>query len=243
MGRTVIVGDVHGCRGELESLLELVKLEVHDELFFVGDLISRGPDSRGVLSLAMARSARAVLGNHEWRLLQAYRTGAQGTESPHLSPTQVALLKRLGKREWEWLESLPLVLELPHHSLRVVHAGIMPNVPVESQPPEVLTRLRSISQLGEPSDRLGAESWAARYMEGPHIVFGHDAQRGLQLHPLATGLDTGCVYGGALSALVLEAGQPVPNDTEERRRCIVSVKASAVHFEPRSRSKRRAVGF
>jgi len=49
--RTVIVGDVHGCRRELEWLLELVRFGTGDRLVFVGDLVARGPDSLGVLAL------------------------------------------------------------------------------------------------------------------------------------------------------------------------------------------------
>ncbi len=243
MGRTVIVGDVHGCRDELHALLELVRFDDADDLVFVGDLISRGPDSLGVLGLAMRRGARAVLGNHELRLLQARHATASGAKSPHLGPSQARLLHTLGACEWEWLDSLPLVIELAEHGARVVHAGVMPAIPIQGQSSEVLTRLRSITASGEPSDHLGEESWAARYDDGPHVVFGHDAQRGLQIHALATGLDTGCVYGGALSALVLEAGQPIPRDAADRLRHIVSVKALAAYFELRSRPKRRVVGF
>src|ERR1700704_4140167 len=69
MGRTVIVGDVHGCREELELLLERVGFTTGDRLVFVGDLIARGPDSLGVLDVARRTGAIVVRGNHEEKLL------------------------------------------------------------------------------------------------------------------------------------------------------------------------------
>ncbi len=234
MGRTVIVGDVHGCLAELEVLLRVVQVVEADSVVFVGDLVSRGPDSRGVVRLARRLGARAVLGNHEWRLVQTWRQRDVPVEGPPLSPRQLALLRTLSREERAWLEGLPLFIDLPEHGMRIVHGGIVPGVPIEELGPEVLTRLRSFGNDGQPSDRLGDESWAARYRDSPHVVFGHDARRGLQLHPNATGLDTGCVYGGELSALVLEPGALVPVDPALRRQCIVSVPAKRAYVKPRA---------
>ena len=92
------------------------------------------------------------------------------------------------------------------HDHLVVHAGLVPGVPLDDQEPEHLLNLRSITPEGRPSKKLDGTPWAALWRGPDHVVFGHDAVRGLQRHPHATGLDTGCVYGNALTALVLEAG-------------------------------------
>ncbi|HLV20844.1 MAG TPA: hypothetical protein VKZ49_08175, partial [Polyangiaceae bacterium] len=81
------------------------------------------------------------------------------------------------------------------------------------------------------SERWGSILWGARYTGPPHLVFGHNAREGVQLHPWATGLDSGCVYGGALTAMVLEAAEPVP-PAAERQRVLVSVPARRVYFQP-----------
>jgi hypothetical protein len=85
-----------------------------------------------------------------------------------------------------------------------------------------------------PSGRRGHRHvlWGTRYAGPPQIIFGHNAAPGLQLHPWATGLDTGCVYGGRLTALVLGFRQRVPRSIAARRSLLVSVAARRVWFVP-----------
>ena len=82
-------------------------------------------------------------------------------------------------------------------------------------------------------------SWAESYQGAPHVVFGHNAQAGLQLFGAATGLDTGCVYGGQLSAMVLKDGQNPPPPAE-RRDVIVSVEARERYVEYGPRPERHS---
>src|SRR4051812_12216500 len=234
MGRTLIVGDVHGCAGELGSLLEALAPGADDQVLFVGDLVARGPDSRGVLALYRAVRGRSVLGNHEARLIEARRARTQGHKRPRLAPPDYALLHQLSEADWALLEGLPLRWPLPEHDAVIVHAGVAPELPVEEQDAWTLTHVRSLDAAGRPSERHDGELWAARYHSGPHIVFGHNSRVGLQLQPRATGLDTGCVYGGRLSALVLESGETVPEDIFLRREHVKAVPAARSYYAGRA---------
>jgi hypothetical protein len=234
MGRTLIVGDVHGCIGELTELLDSLAAGPSDRVVFVGDLLARGPDSRAVLELFRQIGGRSVLGNHEARLLEARRARVEGNKRPRLAPPDYALLHQLRDADWELLAALPLYLPLPEHDACIVHAGIVPELPLDAQDPWTLTHVRSLDAAGRPSERHDHEPWAARYRSGPHIVFGHNSRLGLQLQPSATGLDTGCVYGGRLSALVLGPGQTIPEALDERRALIHSVPAARRYYAGKS---------
>jgi hypothetical protein len=174
-----------------------------------------------------------VLGNHESKLLGAHRARQNGTKRPRVSALHYALMRRLGAEDWALLEQLPLWLFVPEHGLCVVHAGILPERSIEAQDPWILTHIRSIDAEGRPSPRHDYQPWAERYAGEPHIVFGHNSRLGLQLQPSATGLDTGCVYGGRLTALVLGAHQQVPSAAEERRELLYSVPAARAYHTNR----------
>jgi hypothetical protein len=211
VARTIWIGDVHGCADELEDLLGALGLGAEDLVVFVGDLVARGPDTARVLALARSMGALAVRGNHEQRLLLAHQARVEGHRPPRLGASHQKLLTVLNDEDWALLAALPLWLDFPEHDVRVVHAGVQPRVPFSEQQPWTLLHIRSLTALGAPSDRFTPVSWAEAYDESPHLVFGHNAQAGLQLHRAATGLDTACVYGGSLTALVLGAGErPLP---------------------------------
>ena len=220
MGRTILVGDVHGCRDELDALLTKVAFSPGDRLVMVGDLVVRGPDPRGTLDLLRSVSARSVRGNHEDRLLR-HRSAPK--ENPAGEQT-LATARVLRKRDWAMLEGLPLWIDLPEHGLQVIHAGLVPGVPVAEQDPHTLMYVRSLDQDGAPVEKRGRVLWGERYVGPPHVVFGHNARPYPQIHAFATGLDTGCVYGGHLTAMVLNDGEkPLP--PRDRAGALISVKA------------------
>jgi hypothetical protein len=223
--RTVIVGDVHGCSGELQELLELTRFaEGTDRLVLVGDLVARGPDSAGTVELVRRLGARSVRGNHDEKLLAGRRSGRP------LSPEHERVARSLSDEDWRTLEQMPLWLDLPEHGARVVHAGVVPGLDVDRTPPEALLTMRTLRSRGRWSDDNDAGPlWGSQYEGPPHVVFGHNARLEPQLHPWATGLDTGCVYGGRLTALVLEHREPIPRG-EAVRALLRSVPAMRKYY-------------
>jgi hypothetical protein len=235
MGHTLLVGDVHGCRAELEALLDAASFASGDQLVFVGDLVARGPDSLGVLDVARRLGALVVRGNHEDKLLAWHREeeeyGRGGPLPRPLGRMHAELAASMRPIDWSMLSNAPLWVDLPEHDLRVVHAGVVPGIPIFDQKKKNLLRIRSIGSDGEPrSTRGGGTLWGHTYLGPPHVVFGHNADVRPQYHAWATGIDTGCVYGGRLTALVLSDGEPVPADVRARKRRILSVPARKTYF-------------
>jgi len=228
--RSIFIGDVHGCADELEHLLEAVQWSAADRVYFVGDLVARGPKSNDVLRIFRRINAQGVLGNHEDRLLEAREARRGGRPGPHLSSSHEQLMTRLSATDWDLLEALPLSLDVPEHGVRIVHAGVVPGVPIAQQQRRDLLKMRALEPDGSATSSWRERSWAVDYTGPPHVVFGHNALSGLQLHPHATGLDSGCVYGSTLSALVLPEGAAVPAP-DARKKLIFSVPAAESYVD------------
>ena len=229
MARTLFIGDVHSCADELAELCDRAALVSGDRVIFTGDLLSRGPKPHQVLELFRKLGARAVAGNHEQRLLDAHQARARGEKGPRLGGSHQSLVKELGDDDWKLLAELPLLLDVPEHGVVVAHAGIDASLPLSGQDPWVVTHMRSLDADGKPSEKWGRE-WGASYTGPQHIVFGHNARKRPQLHPFATGLDTGCVYGGRLTGMLLRHGSAPPS-VAERPEVLLSVPARAEYAD------------
>ena len=209
---TLVVGDVHGCAEELRALYEAAGRP--DRVVLVGDLFTKGPDPRGVYETIRSNGWRTVLGNHDARLLKFVQGKSKDKD-----------LKRVARaldgtgREWRaWLAGVPLFEEAGPFT--VVHAGIHPSGSLKKT-----TRTMALNMRRWPKEKSWCPFWWSIYRGSRPIVFGHDARRGLirverSGEPLLIGLDTGCVYGGALS------GYRVHDDE------IVQVAAAEVYQDP-----------
>jgi hypothetical protein len=231
MGRTIVVGDIHGCALEFDDLLRSVGFAPGvDRLVLVGDLVARGPDSAGVVELARSCGALAVRGNHDEKVLSWWRHARDhGKRSADrkvkLSERHRAVVEALTERQFTYLAALPLMIALPEHEMLVVHAGVDPSKTPTACDEETLLTVRSIDDGGRASRKLTGTPWAQRWRGPQQIVFGHDARRNLQLEEFATGLDTGCCYGRQLSAMVLARDEAIPRDRAARRRLLTNVPA------------------
>jgi hypothetical protein len=210
MDPTIVVGDVHGCLDELRRLLAKCGFRRGDRLVLAGDLVAKGPDSQGVVQLAREEGAIAVLGNHDDHVLRARAVArgevpapAKGVRAEHQRVADA-----LGDADWAYLQALPPYLRLGPEGegdadTVVLHAGAVPGVAIEEQRREHLITMRSIDDQGQPTKRIEGRPWAKVWPGPERIIFGHDAVRGLQERPFAVGLDTGCVYGKMLTAILL----------------------------------------
>ena len=207
--RFFIVGDIHACPQELETLLTTLSLQREDQLVFLGDYVDRGPGAREVVDLLLGMRADAVCamtflkGNHEDMFLnfmgyegnygEAFlmNGGVKTLASYDCTPfmEKAAIVERVPEAHLTFFHSLDLMF--PAGEVLCVHAGINPLRPLEEQDPEDLLWIRQ------------------EFIDNPHplpytVVYGHTPQREVRFDlPYKIGIDTGLVYGGKLSCLEL----------------------------------------
>jgi bis(5'-nucleosyl)-tetraphosphatase (symmetrical) len=232
VSRRIFIGDIQGCRDELERLLEELRFDpAADELHPVGDLVNRGPDSVGCLRLLSAVKAGGVLGNHDLHLLHA----AAGTRELRDGDTIGDVLAAGDRDELlAWLAARPFVRAFD--DVVLVHAGFSPawDDPVgRLRGSESMGSMRSLDPLEPGADarfavkvrmcdadgRMGRrdddtlQPWHELFdrarIGGRTVVFGHWASQGLLVRDGFRGLDSGCVWGKQLSAWIAEEDRVV----------------------------------
>jgi bis(5'-nucleosyl)-tetraphosphatase (symmetrical) len=224
-----VVGDVQGCARELEDLLVAIRFEPgRDELVCAGDMINRGPESLATLRLWCSVGGRAVLGNHDVYALCA-RSGRWPRKHDRLqalfdAPDAEDLLALL--RALPVLLHLPAPEPPAAREAWVVHGGLHPQWAdlhaaaqrldagphdddwLVSEPVRFATSVRCCTEDGRRS-KWDAEPegcpppfrpWDDFYEGDALVVHGHWARRGHYRGARTIGLDSGCVYGGSLTA-------------------------------------------
>ncbi len=236
-----VIGDVHGCRSELEALLAELGYQIerddgravgarhpdHRRVVFVGDLVDRGPDTPGVLRLAMgmvvAGTAIAVPGNHENKLLRALR-GRNVRVGHGLAESLAQLAAELPEFRAAvetFLDGLVSHYVFDGGNLVVAHAGL-----TERLQGRASRRVREFCLYGQTTgetDEYGLPvryPWAQEYRGRAMVLYGHTPVPVPEWVNNTLCLDTGCVFGGRLTAL------------RYPERELVSVPAERVHYEP-----------
>ncbi|MEG3439928.1 metallophosphoesterase family protein [Pannus brasiliensis CCIBt3594] len=136
--RRIIIGDVHGHYDALLRLMEAIAPSDKEAVYFLGDLIDRGPNSAQVVEFVMKNRYRCLLGNHEQMLLEVLGGGQiptgelfQGWLYSGGHTTLVSYNHRIPQEHIEWMKKLPLYLDLG--DIWLVHAGVQPDLPLEQQ--------------------------------------------------------------------------------------------------------------
>jgi serine/threonine protein phosphatase 1 len=203
MTKTLIVGDIHGCWDEFQALLDEAALGADDQIVSVGDMVDRGLHSPRVLAFFRdTPNARAIMGNHERKHVRA----AQG--ETNAAASQIIAGMQFGEAypaALEYMATLPHYLRLPE--VDIVHGFFEPGVALEKQRTTVIVGTMS----GENHLKALEQPWYTLYDGDKPLVVGHRNYLGAPVpllypnmeSPRVYGLDTGCVYGGALCGLLL----------------------------------------
>jgi protein phosphatase len=244
-----IIGDVHGCAGELEQLLAQLGYDAHpstDQGFwdfptyqhpagrraiFVGDLVDRGLRNLDTVKLVRnmmeAGTALCVCGNHEFKLLRYLR--GKNVKLNHGLDRTVAELEAIPVEHQEahyqelkqFLDRLLSHYVLDGGKLVIAHAGLKEEMQGRSS-----AAVRSFAMYGETTgetDEFGLPvraNWAKNYQGSAMVVYGHVPVLEAEWLNNAIDIDTGCVFGGKLTAL------------RYPERELVEVPAAQVYFEP-----------
>jgi protein phosphatase len=235
-----IIGDVHGCFDELTNLLDKLGYVVEGDsraltvsapegrkAVFLGDLVDRGPSTPNVLRLVMSMvrdgSALCVPGNHDIKLMRALQ--GRNVQRTH------GLAESLEQLEGEtpefreevvrFIDSLVSHYVLDGGRLAVAHAGVK-----EAYQGRASSRVRDFALYGETTgetDEYGLPvryNWAAEYRGTATVVYGHTPVPQPEWLNRTICIDTGCVFGGALTALRYPENE------------LVSVAAGQEYYKP-----------
>ena len=236
-----VIGDIHGCRVELESLLAELGYEIRRDgqgravgahhagrrAVFVGDLVDRGPDTPGVLRLVMGMvadgDAFCVPGNHEHKLLRALR--GRNVQVTHGLAESLDQLTREPEdfrgQVAQFIDGLISHYVLDGGRLVVAHAGV-----IERYQGRASGRVRSFCLYGQTTgetDEYGLPiryPWAQEYRGRAMVLYGHTPVPVPEWINNTLCLDTGCVFGGRLTAL------------RYPERELVSVPAREIYYAP-----------
>lgn len=198
--RTIFIGDVHGCFDELKELLEKVSFNKNsDRLIFLGDLINKGPHSKEVVDFVRGGGFECLLGNHELGFLRSLtdeKFFKKGFKKFYESYSDA----KEREETIEWIKNLPLYIE--ESDFICIHGGLEPHIPLNQQEPRVATRIRTWGGDREDLNNESNPPWHDFYEGEKTVIYGHWAMQGLHKTKNTICLDSGCVWGGKLSALI-----------------------------------------
>ncbi len=202
--RTIAIGDIHGHSEALAAVINALDLRQDDTIVLLGDYVDRGPDSRGALEQVIELGERChavpLMGNHEEMMLGAregrddlrfwLRCGGDATLKSYSGDQDV---RRIPAEHFRFLKNLPHYFETDTHFF--IHANYAPNWPLEQHDSKTALWL-PLTDLPGP------------HYSGKIAVVGHTPQMGGKVLDLGylKCVDTGCGYGGVLSALEVNTG-------------------------------------
>jgi bis(5'-nucleosyl)-tetraphosphatase (symmetrical) len=218
MSRLIVYGDIHGCYKEFLHLRSLISIQKYDVEICAGDTITRGKDSVKTLRYIQKNNIKSVVGNHENKIIRYLKHEKSGVKNPiELDQDEKKIVRELSVADVDFMNSMPLFLRFGR--ITVLHAGVQNHFNLDSLSKEEMSkvlRLRYITNDGKfiPFGEEDSNSifWSEVYNgKQGFIVYGHQTFEEVKSDKHSLGIDTGCVYGNKLSAVVFEDTNNVEN--------------------------------
>lgn len=239
----VCIGDTHGCLTETDELLNKIQYNPEQmRVVFCGDLINRGPDSVGCVRRVRELNVECVKGNHEDKHVRYHSHAVWEKNTGKKNPMTLKYdhdqkdHESFSEEDFEWMSKLPTKIFLAN-SFWAVHAGCEASRDFDHQVDAQLMRVRYVDAKGKTkinNDNFyqqpeGTVYWAEAWNGPQSIVYGHIVQPGHKprvdnnMFNVCIGIDTGCVFGGELTAWIY--------DPQKKEYSFESVAAKKVYFE------------
>lgn len=245
--KVATIGDPHGCIEEFTRLYKQLEWMSLDQIWVLGDLVDRGPDSGAVVRLCREKRINCVLGNHEEAIINLWARRVSDPTFVTQNKDKQNTLNQLTQEDVDFLKSLPRLHVIDQIGLVLVHGGVWPGLAWHEQPPNVVrAQMVNPSVPGqnrwwgpdakmsgkkakseEESRKEGWSRWYEVYDHEYDVVYGHSvfSQPYIHRNPgcgRTVGVDTASCFGGSITAGIFTgSGDPF----------FVSVKATKVHYD------------
>lgn len=211
MNKLIIYGDVHGCYDEFISLRNQINPQKYDIEVCVGDIVTKGKNSIKILNFIIENNIKSVLGNHEDKLLRYLDHQTRNLINPiQLNSDEQHIINTISPSQINFLSKLPIFLRFG--DIVILHGGILNSMNLDNlskHERNQILRIRYLDKSGTPvifgKETEDSVFWSDVYNgRNGFIVYGHQHFNVPNINKHSIGIDTGCVYGNKLSALVFQ---------------------------------------
>ena len=212
MGRVIIYGDIHGCYNEFVALRKKIGIQKDDMEVCVGDIITKGKESIKTLDYIIENSIKSVLGNHEDKLLRYIKHQKSDKKNPIiLDDDEHSIIDSFSKKQIVFLKNLPLYIKIG--TLTILHGGLQNSIDLNNMSKRDREKILRLRYLDKNKNFLmyGKEDKTSQFCANAYngtqgfIIYGHSWSKEVKKSRFTLGIDTGCVYGNRLTAVVFNS--------------------------------------
>ncbi|WP_320035766.1 metallophosphoesterase family protein [Halarcobacter sp.] len=214
MSRIIIYGDIHGCLEEFKNLRKKIDFNENDKEIVIGDILDKGPYSVETLRFCIENKIESILGNHEYKYLRYKKHYELFVKTNKKIPMKLddeksKIFESLNNEDFEYLLNMNFYKKIDN--LTLIHAGITNDIKLDENNQHDLEKLLWIRKLDDNQKPVALRDsnlnykWWSEYYNGNQgfIIYGHQPFDKIKIDEYSIGIDTGCVHGNKLTALII----------------------------------------